>query len=265
MGIKIIKKQPFNFVTLHLDPLPQHKKLFFASDFHLGAPSYITSRVREKEIVRWLDSIQPEAHALFLLGDIFDYWFEYKHVIPKGFTRLKGKLASFTDQHIPVYFFAGNHEIGLNDYLTQELNITILKKPASITIGDKKLLVGHGDELGSSKSYNLIKKLVYTNPVFQWIFQKIHPDIGVPLAGWISHQSRKQPIQKQLQIDPILKFCKDHIEPYNHHDFYVFGHLHIPYQAMLHPCSHYYNIGDWVQHNTYGAFDGKQFEVLRFC
>jgi UDP-2,3-diacylglucosamine hydrolase len=261
-----LKKQTLKFDILQLDPLYQDKKLFFASDFHLGAPNVLVSRAREKEIVRWLDSIQPEAHALFLLGDIFDYWFEYKHVIPKGFIRLKSKLASFTDQHIPVYFFGGNHEMGLSDYLKEELNLRILKKPTSVIIGDKTLLVGHGDEFGSSKSYKLLKKFVYTNPVFQWIFQKIHPDIGIPLAVWISHQSRKQSIQKKstLGIDPIFKFCKDHIEPYIHHDFYVFGHLHMPYQASLHTSSHYYNVGDWVNHSTYGVFDGKQFEIVHF-
>jgi len=224
--------------------------------------------MREKKIVSWLDSIQQEAHALFLLGDIFDFWFEYKHVVPKGFARLQGKLASMTDQHIPVYLLAGNHDLWLHDYFLHELNLTVLRGNITIAISDKKFLVGHGDELGSSKGYKMTKKFIYNSPVLQWLFSKLHPSIGIPLARYVSNKSRcRGKLAEALRQgeDPIFNFCKKLIEPYQHHDFYIFGHLHRPYQAAIHETSAYYNLGDWINHFTYGVFDGRSFKLLQFA
>jgi UDP-2,3-diacylglucosamine hydrolase len=256
----------FNFAFQQLSPLLANKKLFFAADFHLGTPHYLATQEREKKIVDWLASIQPIAQALFLLGDIFDCWFEYKQVIPKGFSRLQGKLASFTDQGIPVYFFVGNHEIGVYDYLAHELKLHICRQLMSFTIGTTNFLVGHGDDLGGSWPYRLVKRYIYTNPVCQWLFDKLHPSIGMPLAAWISEKSRKKLQQERppLVNDRILNCCKQQIEPYMHHDFYIFGHLHAPYHAALSPTSQYYNVGDWVKNYTYGVYDGAGFAIKAF-
>jgi UDP-2,3-diacylglucosamine hydrolase len=262
----LLKPKKLDFIVHRLEPLPPNKKIFFAADFHLGASSYLATQEREKKIISWLDYIQPTTQALFLLGDIFDCWFEYKHVVPKGFVRLQAKLASFTDQGIPVYFFLGNHEMAVYDYFVHELKLSICTKPMSFYIGNTSFLVGHGDEWGSSWPYRLFKRWVHTNPGFKWIFSKIHPDMGLPWMGWMSEKSRNKNKKKEFlyKEDRIANFCKRQIEPYIHHDFYIFGHLHTPYHATLNARSQYYNVGDWVKHSTYGAFDGKQFTIQCF-
>lgn len=265
-GNKAIGKQTFSIHNIHLKALPRQKQVFFASDFHLGAPDYTATHTREKKIVRWLNSIQPEAHALFLLGDIFDGWFEYKQAIPKGFARLQGKLADFADQAIPVYLLVGNHELGIRDYFLRELNITVLRNHTAVNIADKTFLVGHGDEFVNNWPYKFLKKFIYNNPICQWLFRQLHPDVGLPLAAWISNKGHQPNRMANVmpKKDHILVFCKEKIEPYWHHDFYVFGHLHKPYHAFLHPSSSYYNLGDWINHGTYGVFDGAKFEIAQF-
>lgn len=256
------------FDTLYLKPLSAHKKIFFASDFHLGVPESNASLVREKKIVAWMEHIQEEAHALFLLGDIFDFWFEYKYVIPKGFARLQGKLAAFADLNIPVFLFTGNHDCWMDDYFPQTFNIPVVRHLSSFIMAGKKFLVGHGDELGASKKYRRIKRLIYMNPCFQWVFRKLPPDIGIPLAHSISRRSRKKTyatVPFTQANEPIFNFCRQNIEPHHHHDFYVFGHVHFPRTFRIHEKSVYYNIGDWINHFTYGLFDGKEFKVLKFA
>ncbi len=255
------------FHTQTLKPLVDNKKIFFASDFHLGIPNKTDTLLREKKLVKWLESIQKEVHALFLLGDIFDFWFEYKYVIPKGFARLQGKLAEFSDRNIPVFLFIGNHDHWISDYFSNELNIAVCRQPVSLVIGEKKILVGHGDEFGASKKYGLAKKFIYYNPLCQWIFRKIPPNIGMAFAHYISQKSRIKTLSKKTfsqENDPIFNFCKQKIAPYTHHDFYVFGHLHCPLTFRMHEKSWYYNLGDWINHFTYGTFDGTVFKLLKF-
>jgi UDP-2,3-diacylglucosamine hydrolase len=127
------------------------KKLYFASDFHLGAPDEAQSKLREKRIIRWLDSIAADAAAIFLVGDIFDFWFEYGQVIPKGFIPFVSKISQLRDQGIPILFFTGNHDLWMKDYFTQELGIPVYHHPIELTVEGKRILVGHGDGLGHSK------------------------------------------------------------------------------------------------------------------
>lgn len=242
------------------------KKLFFASDFHLGTPNREGSLLREKKIIRWLENIQPEAQAVFLLGDIFDFWFEYKHVIPKGFIRLLGKLADFTDQGIPVIFFTGNHDMWMFDFFPQELNVTIYREPQTMTINQKKFLIGHGDGLGNGdRTYKLMKKL-FANPFCQWAFGWLHPNLGIALAqSW----SRKSRINHQdlHSIDPpddrLFAYCQD-LEKEKHHSYYIFGHNHEPCSLEINPNSYYLNLGEWVNHFTYAVFDGTELQLEKF-
>ena len=253
--------------SIYLKPLPTGKKIFFASDFHLGTPDSVTSLDREQKIVRWLESIQEEVHALFLLGDIFDFWIEYKYVVPKGFIRLQGKLAEFSDLSIPVFLFCGNHDLWMHDYFPKELNIPVSKGIASFTIAGKKFLVGHGDDLGASKKYSMIKKFIYTNLVCQWAFRKLPPNLGIAFAHYLSRRRRvKTFATKPLsqEDDRIFNFCKQTIEPRLHHDFYIFGHMHFPLAFRMHEKSFYYNLGDWVTHFTYGVFNGQEFRLATF-
>ena len=166
------------------------KKIYFASDFHLGVPNHEVSLKREKLLVRWLDEIKDQAEAIYLVGDIFDFWFEYKHAIPKGFVRLQGKIAELTDSGIPIHFFTGNHDMWMFGYHEKELGITLHRDPIVVKAQGKKLFVGHGDGLGpGDKGYKFIKK-VFANRFFQWCFARLHPNFGIGIANFSSRKSR---------------------------------------------------------------------------
>lgn len=202
-----------------------------------------------------------------MLGDIFEFWFEYKHLIPKGFVRLQSKIASLTDQGIPVYLLTGNHDRWMQDYFHQELHIQVVHGNATLHIGQIKMLVGHGDELVSSLSYQLLRKCVYNNPFLHTIAKLLHPSLLFTLQQYVSKPSHKKHIQPSVYPpykDDIFQFCKEKVEPYQHHDYYVFGHLHFPYSKPIHHHSVYYNIGDWLTHFSYGVFDSMGFAIKKF-
>ena len=248
--------------------LPQGKKIYFASDFHLGVPDAASSLAREKRIVAWLDSIKQDAHSIYLLGDIFDFWFEYKHAIPKGFIRLQGKLAELRDAGMPIYFFTGNHDMWLFDYFEKELGIVIYREPQLLEIKKKKLLIGHGDGLGpGDTTYKILKKF-FNSGVCQWLFARIHPNLGIAIAKYWSRQSRISNTKLEEKFSGeekefLFSHCKD-LESKTHHDFYVFGHRHLPLDLKIKESSRYINLGEWVHFNTYAFFDGEIMELKEF-
>ena len=248
---------------------PLHgKKLFFASDFHLGAPSHQESKIREKRIIRWLDQISEEAAAVFLVGDVFDFWFEYGEVIPKGFIPFISKISQLRDQGTPVLFFTGNHDLWMRDYFTAELGIPVYTHPIEITVEGKKILVGHGDGLGpGDQTYKFLKK-VFTNPIAQWLFRWLHPDLGIRLAKAWSGHSRITNISKDenhfLGDDEWLwQYCKE-LEKKVHYDYYIFGHRHLPLHLEVGKNATYINLGEWVSQNTYLEFDGIRADLKHF-
>ncbi len=242
--------------------LTQGKKVYFASDNHLGAPNLEESLVREKKFVAWLDTIKKDAEAVFLVGDIFDFWFEYNEVVPKGFTRTLGKLAEISDAGIPIHYFAGNHDMWLIDYFQKELNLTVHNKPKIFTINDKKFFVGHGDGLGpGDKSFKIMKK-IFKNPFFNWCFRCVHPDLGIKLGKYLSNKNRLKSSLEDLNFNGnenewLTKYCKEKLKN-EHYDYFIFGHRHIPLEIELSPNSTYINLGDWITHFSYAVFDGHQ-------
>lgn len=242
--------------------LTQGKKIYFASDNHLGAPNLEESLVREKKFVSWLDTIKKDAEAVFLVGDIFDFWFEYNEVVPKGFTRTLGKLAEISDAGIPIHYFAGNHDMWLVDYFQKELNLTVHNKPKIFTINDKKFFVGHGDGLGpGDKSFKIMKK-IFKNPFFNWCFRCVHPDLGIKLGKYLSNKTRLKSSLEDLKFNGnenewLTKYCKEKLKN-EHYDYFIFGHRHIPLEIELSPNSTYINLGDWITHFSYAVFDGHQ-------
>ena len=242
--------------------LPKGKNIYFTSDHHFGAPNASASKPREERFVKWLDEIKDDASSIFILGDLFDFWFEYKHVIPKGFTRVLGKLAELTDSGIEIHFFVGNHDLWMNGYLEEELNIKVHHKPKQFQLNERLFFIGHGDGLGPhDKGYKRMKK-VFVNPFFQWIYRWLHPDIGVRFAQYLSLKN------KLISGDDDIKFLgekKEWLVQYaqkkleeKHFDYFVFGHRHLPLDIQLNPKSKYINLGDWITHFTYGVFDGKE-------
>ncbi|WP_114751254.1 UDP-2,3-diacylglucosamine diphosphatase [Pleomorphovibrio marinus] len=249
--------------------LKSNQKVFFASDFHLGAPNSQESQIREKKIVRWLDEISPEAAAVFLVGDIFDFWFEYEKVVPKGFLRFLAKITEMREKNIPIFFFTGNHDLWMKDYFTKELDIPVYSNPLEMEINHKKFLVGHGDGLGpGDQKYKVLKK-IFTNQVCQWLFKWVHPDLGIRMAQtWskssrISNEEKKEDEFKGEDKEWLFQYCKD-IENKMHFDYYIFGHRHLPLQLQVNGKSTYYNLGEWVSQCMYGEFDGEFFHLKKF-
>lgn len=244
------------------------QRIYFASDQHFGAPTSELSFPREQKFVAWLDEIKHDADVLFLLGDLFDFWFEYKTVVPRGFIRVLGKLAELRDSGITIYFFTGNHDLWMSDYFEKELNIPVYNKPQEFTFNNKTFLIGHGDGLGpGDKGYKRMKK-VFTNPFSKWLFRWLHPDIGVKLAQYLSVKN------KLISGDADVKFLGEENEwlvlyskrklETKHYDYFVFGHRHLPMTIKVGENSSYINLGDWIGYFTYGIFNGENFELKEY-
>jgi UDP-2,3-diacylglucosamine hydrolase len=247
--------------------MPRGNKLYFASDFHLGANGYQSSREREDRIVRWLDSIKADAAELFLMGDVFDCWFEYATVVPKGYIRFLGKLAELSDAGIKLYFFKGNHDMWMFDYLVKELSATIISNELLIERSGKKFFLHHGDGLGPGDRIYKILKRIFRSSLCQWLFARVHPNFGVGIANYWSRHSR---IANSKIEDATLHPC-EYIEIFaremlktQHFDYLVFGHRHKPLDVNLAPNSRYINLGEWVTYNTYAVFDGTNMELKYF-
>lgn len=248
--------------------LPTGKKVYFASDNHLGAPTMKESRVRELKFVRWLDTVKKDAGVIFLMGDLFDFWFEYKTVIPKGFTRTLGKLAELSDAGIQIHYFVGNHDLWMNGYFEEELNIPVYHKPQQYTINGTSFFIGHGDGLGpDDKGFKRMKK-VFTNPVAKWFFKWLHPDLGVRLAKHLSVSNKLisgDDDAKFLGNDKewLVLYAKRKLES-QHFDHFIFGHRHLPLEIELKKDSTYTNLGDWIKYYTYAEFDGSKLSLKEF-
>ena len=245
----------------------ENKKIYFASDQHLGAPTPEASLPREKKFVAWLDAIKEDAGTVFLLGDLFDFWFEYKTVVPKGFVRVLGKLAELKDAGIDIYFFVGNHDLWMRDYFQKELNIPVFHEPQEFDINGKLFLIGHGDGLGPGDyGYKRMKKL-FTFPFFKWLFRWLHPDIGVKLGHYFSVKNKLISGDEDAQFlgeenEWLALYCRKKLTE-KHYDFFIFGHRHLPLEIELNSSSTYINLGDWIQYFTYGEFM-KTFKLKEF-
>lgn len=249
--------------------LPKGKKVYFASDFHLGIPDRATSIEREKRICHWLDEIKHDAALLYLVGDIFDTWFEYRIVIPRGYTRFLGKLAELSDNGLRIEVFTGNHDLWMLDYFTKELNIPVHHHPITLEINGKKLFIGHGDGLGpGDHGYKVLKKVLRSN-ISQWLYRRVHPDTGVGLAEWFSRLGPKHAegiIKKEFlgrEKEMLVQFGLETLKT-EHFDYFIFGHRHIAIEYPLTPTSTYINLGDWIVYDTYAVFDGEKAKLVYY-
>lgn len=241
------------------------KKIYFLSDFHLGAPDFESSLVREKKVVGFLDSIKQDAAEIFIVGDIFDFWYEYKAVVPKGYTRLLGKLAELTDSGIKVHVFVGNHDMWMSGYFEKELNIPVYHEPKVFERNGKQFYIGHGDGLGpGDKGYKFIKK-IFRSPLCQWLFEQLHPTWGVGLANYFSRKSREKTGSADQHFlgednEWLIIYSKEVLRQ-QHFDYFIFGHRHYPIDFKLSDTSRYINLGDWIRTFTYASFDGTDVQL----
>ncbi len=245
------------------------EKIYFASDIHLGVPDHKSSLEREKRFCRWLDAIKTEATALYIVGDLFDFWFEYHTVIPKGYVRVLGKLAELTDNGVDVSFLVGNHDLWMFGYFEQELNIPVYHQSIIREIAGKRFFIAHGDGLGPGDTkYKWIKKYLFTNRLCQWLLNWIHPDFGVGLANYFSRRSR---LANTIKPDEAYKEEQERLILYaeyklqeQHCNYFIFGHQHCPLIKSIGKDSYFVNLGDWIKNFTYAIFDGKNMEIRRF-
>lgn len=252
-------------VTEHI-LLPAGRNVYFASDFHLGTPTLPQSRDRERVIVNWLDTIEADAEVIFLVGDVFDFWFEYKRSIPKGFIRFQGKLAELTDAGKRIILFTGNHDMWMRDYFTQEMGIPVYREPRTYEIAGKRLYIGHGDGLGPGDFVYKRLKQVFENGLARQLFRWLHPDLGIGLAHKWSRRSRASNEKKEEDRfmgedrEWLFQYCRE-VEQHQHHDYYVFGHRHLPLDLAVSDNSRYVNLGEWVSAKTYAVFNGQDVQL----
>jgi len=218
--------------------------------------------------VSWLDEIKGDAEAIFLLGDLFDFWFEYKTVVPKGFIRVLGKLAEIRDSGIPIYFFVGNHDLWMDDYLEKELHIPTYHSVKEFTFNEKTFLIGHGDGLGPGDKGYKKKKKVFKSPFSKWLFGWLHPDFGMKLGHYLSVKNKLISGVEDVKFlgednEWLVVYAKEKLKT-NHYNYFIFGHRHLPLEINVGSNSKYFNLGDWICYFTYGVFDGETFELKKY-
>jgi UDP-2,3-diacylglucosamine hydrolase len=240
--------------------LTDTKKIYFASDFHLGLPAGSPPVEREKRVVKWLNSVTHDAKEIYLLGDIFDFWWEYKLVVPRGFTRFLGTVAGITDSGIPVHFFTGNHDMWVGDYLSDECGMTIHNGPFTTMIDGKKFHLAHGEGLGTkSRGYKVLLS-IFRNKPLQVMYSALHPSIGVGIGHRWSLSSRLgKGITKEFlgeENEDLIRYAKSVLE-LDKIDFFIFGHRHLAIKYNLPPASEIVFLGDWIKNGSYAEWDGK--------
>lgn len=245
-----------------------NKKIYFASDVHLGHPNIEQAKWRELLFVKWLDEVKDDALEIYLVGDIFDFWYEYKKVVPRGFVRTLGKIAEIVDSGIPVHFFTGNHDIWVTDYLPKELGVILHREPIERTLLGKTFYIAHGDGLGPGDySYKLLKK-VFTSKALQWMFSRLHPNFSLWLAHAWSNSSRnyKGVVAESfngVEGELLYQHSKKVLET-KYYNYLIFGHRHLMINMEIGESSKFVNLGDWITNFSYGVFDGNTFELVKF-
>jgi UDP-2,3-diacylglucosamine hydrolase len=247
--------------------LKEKGKIYFVSDVHLGAPAFKNNHQREMRFARWLDSIDDDVEELYLMGDIFDFWWEYKKVVPRGFTRIFGRIANLTDRGIPVYFFPGNHDLWVFDYLPTELGVLVHREQIIKEIGGKKFFLAHGDGLDAEDvGYNRLKK-IFTNKTLQWWFSRLHPNFALYIAHKWSGSSRTSKLNREEEFnvnnDGIYNFANSYLKQESI-DYFIFGHRHQMVNLPLSDNSQFVLLGDWITNFSYGVFDGEKLELKKY-
>jgi UDP-2,3-diacylglucosamine hydrolase len=222
-------------------------------------------------LVRWLEMVSQDAAEIHLMGDLFDFWFEYKRVVPRGFVRILGKIAELSDRGIKIVLYTGNHDMWIFDYLPKELGVELIRDPIQRTFGSKKFFLGHGDGLGPGDGgYKFIKK-IFSFKFFQWCFARLHPNFGLWVANFWSGRSKESNKKNDKEPDHFLgedkewlvQFCKETLEK-EHFDFFIFGHRHLLIDHRLSEKSRYINLGDWYTQANYAEFDGTELRLKIF-
>lgn len=244
--------------------------IYFISDAHLGCKAVKWNRNRERRLVRFLDDIKDHATALYMLGDMFDYWFEYKSVVPKGHVRFLGKIAELTDRGVEVHFFIGNHDIWCRDYLTRECGVIMHYEPCTMEIQGKVFYLAHGDGLGDEDRKFGFLRGMFHNRFLQWAFHWLHPDWTVPFGlRWAQHNKERHdqmgpPVYQGEEREPLVIYSKSYLRDHPDVNFFVYGHRHIELDLMLTRDTRLLILGNWVESFTYACFDGENMTLTNY-
>jgi UDP-2,3-diacylglucosamine hydrolase len=248
--------------------MPSGSLIYFASDLHLGMAPPEESLKREQLFVEWLDSIRTDAAELWLLGDVFDYWFEYAKVVPRGFTRFLGKLASLHDEGVQIHLITGNHDIWIFNYLPQEVGLRVHRREVIRSWGNHRFLLGHGDGLFRGDGMYRLMQSIFKNRIMQWLYARLHPNGTTAFAQWWSKKSRKKHATSELFLGPEkehqVQYARRKLKEDPDINFFIFGHRHIAYDVRIGEQSRVICLGDWIGNFTYGVYDGKKFELKKF-
>jgi len=244
--------------------LSEKNKIYFVSDVHLGAPALRNNKQRERLFAQWLDEIKPDVKELYLMGDIFDFWWEYKKVVPRGFTRILGRIADLADSGIPVHFFTGNHDLWVFDYLPEELGVIVHRNEFVTELNGKKFFLAHGDGLDASDVGYIRLKKIFTNKKLQWMFSRLHPNFALKIGHDWSKSSRTSKLgyEREFKVnnDGMYKFALNYLAS-NQIDYFIFGHRHQVIDTAISDKTRFILLGDWIKNFTYGVFDGEKFEL----
>jgi UDP-2,3-diacylglucosamine hydrolase len=238
-----------------------NKKVYFLSDVHLGSCAFNDDREREQKLVRWLTSIQDNASDIYLLGDIFDFWYEYKYVIPKGFVRLLGKLAELSDKGVQLHFFIGNHDIWVRDYFEKELGMNVYLYDTVQEINGKRFYLAHGHRTGYRPWIVKLMHYVFHAGWVRRLYNCIHPTINYWFGLKWSKNNRlykhKQEEAEYLGEDKefLVQFAKEYSKTHPEIDYFIFGHRHVMLDLMLSKTARVVYLGDWISHFSYAVFD----------
>ena len=241
------------------------KNIYFIGDAHLGSLAIPHSRQQERRLVRFLDEIKDKAGAIYMLGDMFDFWFEYQTVVPKGFTRFLGKISELTDMGIEVHYFTGNHDIWCLDYLEKECGMILHHNALTLEIGDQTFYLAHGDGLGDRDWKFKFIRSVFHNKTCQCLFRWLHPTLGMPFGlNWAKHSRLKhssdgsEPPYQGEDKEPLVIFAKKYLSEHPEVDFFIFGHRHIELDLALTNQTRVLILGDWITQFTYAVYNGEQ-------
>lgn len=241
------------------------KNIYFLSDAHLGSRAIRHNRTQERRLVSFLESIKNKAEAVYLMGDIFDFWYEYKQVVPKGYTRLLGKISELTDNGVEVHFFVGNHDLWMHDYLEKECGVVLHRREAVVELHGKLFFLAHGDGLGTDDRPFRLLRGIFRNSLCRFLFSALHPRWGMDFGlTWAKHSRLKHervpdPPYMGEDKEPLVLFAKDYLRTHPEVNFFLFGHRHIELDLMLTRDARVAILGDWITQYTYGVFDGENF------
>lgn len=249
-------------------PDSSRNMVYFISDLHLGASYIPDHQAHERLLVRWLDFIMPSAKQLYLLGDVLDYWYEYKHVVPQGYVRFFGKLAELADAGVEIFWMTGNHDVWLFNYLRHEIGFTLLKKPLLTHIDGVEFFMAHGDNVGYQPLLYRFMRTCFYSPLCQWLYAGIHPRWTVGFAtGWSAHNrttKHYKPTTHSRAYEALLAFTQDHAKRHPGKRYYLYGHLHIVKHEFVTADAHITVLGDWLTHFTYAVWDGQALQLCSY-